>query len=135
MWNIALDGNGNPRLPNTDSCPSPGCRALVTIDDDGKGYTLNQECASCLINSLSTRPHYLDMPVNTVYSMAQASKAIIPKDPGGPSGKRIGVSVGGPSGWALRVGAYVTYRASSGKWLRYALVVLNCKSPYFLRVG
>ena len=62
-----------------------------------------------------------------VYSMAQASKAIIPKDPGGPFGTRIGVSVGGSLNWALRVGAYVTGRVSSSDWLRYSIVVMNCK--------
>jgi hypothetical protein len=62
-----------------------------------------------------------------VYSMAQASKAILPRDVGGPWGKRIGVSVGGSSNWALVVGAYVTGRVSSSDWLRYSLVVLNCE--------
>lgn len=62
--------------------------------------------------------------------MAQASKAIIPKDAGGPYGQRIGVSVGGSLNWALRVGAYVTHRVSSADWLRYSLVVLNCTNVY-----
>ena len=62
---------------------------------------------------------------STVYSMAQASKAILPRDVGGPWGKRIGVSVGGTLGWGLVVGAYVTGRVSSSDWLRYSLVVLN----------
>ena len=43
MWNIALDGNGNPKLPGTNSCGGPGCRALVTVNSDGS-YSLNQEC-------------------------------------------------------------------------------------------
>ena len=60
MWNIALDGNGGPELPGTDSCSGRGCRALVTVNDDGS-YVLNQECAFCLVNSLSTRPRYSDM--------------------------------------------------------------------------
>ncbi|PPR01864.1 hypothetical protein CVT24_001345 [Panaeolus cyanescens] len=102
MWNLALDGSGNPKYPGTNSCGGPGCRALVTINSDGS-YSLNQE----------------------FYSMAQASKAIIPKDPGGPFGQRIGVSVGGSLGWALRVGAYVTQRTSSAEWLQYSIVVLN----------
>jgi len=80
------------------------------------------------VSSILSRQDLIIQICLVVYSMAQASKAIIPKDPGGPSGKRIGVSVGGSSGWALRVGAYVTYRVSSDEWLRYALVVLNCKS-------
>ncbi|KAG6806914.1 hypothetical protein H0H93_002225, partial [Arthromyces matolae] len=57
--------------------------------------------------------------------MAQASKAIYPKDAGGPYGQRIAVSVGGSLSWALRVGAYVTGRVSSTDWLRYSIVVLN----------
>ena len=48
-----------------------------------------------------------------VWAMAQASRAIVPKDPGGPFGQRIGVSVTGNLNWALRVGAYVTGRTSS----------------------
>ncbi|KAJ8693341.1 hypothetical protein PTI98_008345 [Pleurotus ostreatus] len=102
MWNIALDGNGNPKTPGTDSCGGPGCRALVTVNADGS-WSVNQE----------------------FYSMAQASKAIIPRDVGGPFGKRIGVSLGGSQGWALRVGAYVTGRTNPSDWLRYSLVVLN----------
>jgi hypothetical protein len=61
----------------------------------------------------------------TVTSMAHASKAILPKDSGGPWGKRMGVSVNGNIGYELRVGAYVTGRVSSSDWQRYALVVLN----------
>ncbi|KAF9485722.1 glycoside hydrolase [Pholiota conissans] len=102
MWNIAADGNGNPKLPGTNSCGGNGCRPLVTVNSDGS-YSFNQE----------------------FYSMAQASKAIIPKDSGGAYGQRIGVSVGGSLGWALRVGAYVTSRVSSSDWLRYSIVVLN----------
>ncbi|KAL4262899.1 hypothetical protein AB1N83_005602 [Pleurotus pulmonarius] len=62
--------------------------------------------------------------------MAQASKAIIPRDAGGPFGKRIGVSLGGSQGWALRVGAYVTGRTNPSDWLRYSLVVLNCECRF-----
>ncbi|ESK83394.1 glycoside hydrolase family 30 protein [Moniliophthora roreri MCA 2997] len=101
MWNIALDGNGNPMLPGTSSC-HPGCRALVTVNNDGS-YSFNQE----------------------FISMAHVSKATIPKDSGGPSAKRIGVSLSGSLGWALRVGAFVTDRSSSSEWSRYSLVVLN----------
>ncbi|KAJ7119298.1 glycoside hydrolase [Mycena crocata] len=101
MWNIALDGNGNPKLPSTDSCGS-GCRPLVTVNSDGS-YSYNQE----------------------FYAMAQASKAILPKDNGGPWGQRIKVSVAGSLSWALRVGAYATGRASSSDWTRYSLVVMN----------
>ncbi|KIK64378.1 glycoside hydrolase family 30 protein [Collybiopsis luxurians FD-317 M1] len=100
MWNIALDGRGNPELPGSNSC-SGGCRGMVTVN--GGSYSLNQE----------------------FYSMAHASKAIIPKDPGGPFGKRIRLSVSGSLGWSLRVGAYVTHRSKPGDWSRYSLVVMN----------
>lgn len=59
--------------------------------------------------------------------MAQASKAILPRDVGGPWGKRIKVAVGGELNWALRVTAFVTGRTNSSDWLRYSLVVLNCE--------
>ncbi|KAJ7029706.1 glucan endo-1,6-beta-glucosidase [Mycena alexandri] len=102
MFNIALDGNGQPMLPGTNSCGGE-CRELVTVNSDGS-YSYNQE----------------------FYSLAQASKAIIPQDDGGPWGQRIEVSVGGSLNWALRVGAYATGRASSSDWTRYSLVVMNC---------
>ncbi|KJA25337.1 glycoside hydrolase family 30 protein [Hypholoma sublateritium FD-334 SS-4] len=102
MWNIAADGNGNPKLPATDSCGGNGCRPMVTVNSDGT-YTFNQE----------------------FYSMAQASKAIIPKDSGGPYGQRIDVTIGGSLSWALRVSAFVTGRVSSSDSLRYSIVVMN----------
>ncbi|KAI0822335.1 glycoside hydrolase [Trametes gibbosa] len=101
MWNLALDGNGQPMLPGTNSC-SPPCRPVATVNSDGS-WSVNQE----------------------FYAMAQASKAILPRDVGGPSGKRVGVSVGGYQSWALRVTAFVTGRTNSNDWLRYSLVVLN----------
>ncbi|KAG6888229.1 hypothetical protein C0995_009606 [Termitomyces sp. Mi166 len=63
--------------------------------------------------------------IKAFYAMAQASKAVYPKDAGGPFGQRIAVSVEGNLNWALRVGAFVTGRVSSSDWLRYSLVVLN----------
>lgn len=63
--------------------------------------------------------------------MAQASKAIIPKDAGGPFGQRIGVSVGGSTSWGLRVGAYVTKRVSSSDWNRYSIVAMNWFVSFF----
>ncbi|KAI0712025.1 glycoside hydrolase [Earliella scabrosa] len=101
MWALALDGNGNPKLPGTNSCGTP-CRPVVTINNDGS-YSFNEE----------------------FYVMGQASKAILPKDPNGPFGQRIGVTVGGSLGWALRVSAYVTERTNPSDWARYSLVVLN----------
>lgn len=68
--------------------------------------------------------------------MAQASKAILPKDVGGDFGKRIGVSVGGSLDWGLVVGAYVTPRLNPSDWLRYSLVVLNwCVLPLIAGFG
>ncbi|KZT50959.1 glycoside hydrolase family 30 protein [Calocera cornea HHB12733] len=104
FWNLALDGNGNPKLPGASSCNNPGCRGVVTVNDDGS-YTLNQE----------------------YYALAHGSRAIVPKDPGGPFGQRIGVSVGGYLNYELQVGAYKTGRSTSENtdWNRYSLVVLN----------
>ncbi|ELU37959.1 glycoside hydrolase family 30 protein [Rhizoctonia solani AG-1 IA] len=101
-WNFASDESGGPTFPGTDSCKSPACRAIVTVKSDGS-YELNQE----------------------FYSLAQASRAIVPKDPGGPIGQRIGVTVGGNLSWALRVNAFVTKRSNSADWNRYSIVVLN----------
>jgi len=102
MWNLALDGSGNPKLPGTNSCGGPGCRPVITVNNDGS-YSPNQE----------------------FWCMAQASKAIIPRDPGGPFGQRIEVAVNGSMNWALVVGAYVTGRAKASDWKQYSIVVLN----------
>ncbi|KAH6912001.1 glucan endo-1,6-beta-glucosidase [Coprinopsis sp. MPI-PUGE-AT-0042] len=102
MWNLALDSSGNPKLPGTNSCGGSGCGGVVTINKDGT-WSLNQE----------------------FYAMAQASRAIVPREAGGPSARRIGVEVQGDLNWALRVGAYVTYCANPADPLRYSLVVLN----------
>ncbi|KAI5991261.1 glycoside hydrolase family 30 protein [Pisolithus albus] len=101
MWNLALDGNGNPKLPGTSSC-TPPCRGVVQVNSNGT-WSVNQE----------------------FYAMGQASKAILPRDVGGPWGQRIGVSLGGELDWALVVGAYVTKRVSPTDWNRYSIVVLN----------
>ncbi|KAG1839309.1 glycoside hydrolase family 30 protein [Suillus subalutaceus] len=101
MWNLALNGSGQPSLPGTDSCGG-GCRGVVQVNSNGT-WNVNQE----------------------FYSMAQASKAILPCDVGGPWGQRIGVSVGGSLDWALVVGAYKTGRVLSSDLNRYSIVVLN----------
>ncbi|KAF8736263.1 hypothetical protein AX14_000575 [Amanita brunnescens Koide BX004] len=98
MWNLALDGSGNPKLPGTSSCGT-GCRPVVTVNSDG-GYSFNQE----------------------FWSMAQASKAIVPKDLGGPCGQRIGVTVAASLNKTFLVGAYVI---NSTDCNQYSLVVLN----------
>ncbi|KAH6906980.1 glycoside hydrolase superfamily [Coprinopsis sp. MPI-PUGE-AT-0042] len=102
LWNIALDGSSNPKTPGTDSCGGPGCRPLVTVNGDGS-YSLNQD----------------------FYAMAQLSKAVIPRNDGGPFGQRIGLSVGGSKGWALRAVASRTGRTSSTEWIKYTIAVLN----------
>jgi hypothetical protein len=61
----------------------------------------------------------------TDYAMAQASKAILPRDKGGPWGKRAGVTVGGSQSWALRVSAFVTGRTNMADWEKWSIVVLN----------
>ena len=61
--------------------------------------------------------------------MAQASKAIIPTDLGGPFSQCIGVIVNGSSSWALIVGAYVVNRVNPADLKQYSIVVLNCKFP------
>ena len=65
--------------------------------------------------------------------MAQASRAITPKDPGGPWGQRIGVNVAGSDAWTLRVTAFVTKRNNPSDWWRYSIVVLNWYVPITLR--
>ncbi|KAI0369366.1 glycoside hydrolase [Pilatotrama ljubarskyi] len=102
MWNLVLDGNGNPRLPGSDSCPDAPCRPIATVNSDGS-YTLNQE----------------------FYAMAQASKAVLPRDRNGPFGQRISVSVGGNLSGLLLASGFVTGRVSSSDWRRYSLVIMN----------
>jgi len=102
MWNLALDSNGGPKLPGTDSCGGAGCRGVVQINDDGS-WDVNQE----------------------FYALGQAAKAVIPVDPNGPYAQHVDSSVGGDSGWALLVSAYATGRATAGDQTRYSLVVTN----------
>ncbi|KZO96858.1 glycoside hydrolase family 30 protein [Calocera viscosa TUFC12733] len=104
MWAVALDGAGNPKLPGTDSCAAPGCRPIATVNYDGT-YSLNQE----------------------FYSLAQASRAVVPKDSSGPFGQRIGSSINGNLNYELIVSAYKTGRSAAADtdWNRYSLVVLN----------
>ncbi|KAF7970040.1 hypothetical protein HWV62_25350 [Athelia sp. TMB] len=121
MWNLALDGSGGPELPGASSCIG-GCRGVVTVNDNGS-YTF----VAVLISFNWLVDVYLArISVNQeFYAMAQASKAVLPKDAGGPWGQRIDVSIGGGSDWALVVGAYKTERLSPTDWNRYSLVVLN----------
>ncbi|KAG8998335.1 hypothetical protein FRB94_004503 [Tulasnella sp. JGI-2019a] len=100
-WALALDASGDPKLPGTDSCGGAGCRGVVTIANNA--WTVNQE----------------------FYSMAQGSRAILPKDAGGPWGQRISTTVTGSLAAELVVTGYVTKRLASTDWPRYSLVVLN----------
>ncbi|KAI0369367.1 glycoside hydrolase [Pilatotrama ljubarskyi] len=101
MWNLALDGNGNPKLPGTSSCGIP-CRPVVQVNSDGS-FTYHQE----------------------FYAMAQAGKAILPRDVNGPFGQRLHLTIGGERAQGLIATAFVTGRVNPSDWLRYSLVVLN----------
>lgn len=81
MWNLALDGSGDPKLPGTNSCGGPGCRGIVTINSDGS-YELNEECEFPLLRTWMT-PKVTIRVGCADYSMAQASRAILPRDSGG----------------------------------------------------
>ena len=48
LWNLALNAQGQPELPGSNSCNGgvgSACRGVVTINSDGS-YELNQECES-----------------------------------------------------------------------------------------
>ena len=64
-------------------------------------------------------------PIPLDYLLAHSQRAVVPRDPGGPHGKRIKVTLGGSLSWTLRVQAYATGRVSSTDWQRYTIVVLN----------
>jgi len=69
------------------------------------------------------------------YTMAQVSRAITPRDPGGPWGQRIGVNMVGSDAWALRVTAVVTKRNNSSDWWRYIIVGMSQAHPRFVDVN
>ncbi|KAH9849112.1 hypothetical protein C2E23DRAFT_400463 [Lenzites betulinus] len=94
----SIEHNSRSGLPALTAVRLP----VATVNRDGS-WSMNQE----------------------FYAMAQSSKATIPRDAGGPSGKHIGVSVGRSQSWALRITAFVTGRSNANDWLRYSLVVLN----------
>lgn len=66
------------------------------------------------------------MRLVAVYGLAQANKAVLPRDAGGPWGQRIAASVGGKEDWALVVSAYRTKRKNVEDWDRYSLVSTYC---------
>ncbi|KAK2460053.1 hypothetical protein APHAL10511_007930 [Amanita phalloides] len=107
MWNLALDGSGSPMLPGTNSCKDEHrtkntCRPVVAVSKDGS-YSFTQD----------------------FYVMAHTSKAIIPKDPGGPFGQRIGVTIKGSPSITVIASAYVVRGRKSTEPKQYTLVVLN----------
>ncbi|KAJ7500442.1 glycoside hydrolase family 30 protein [Mycena galericulata] len=100
MWNL-ISGEelpGSTSCQGTDGKPN-ACRAVVTLSKNGT-YVLNQE----------------------YYSIAQAARAVIPRDAGGPFGRLIKSTVTPDN---LRVNAYATGRASTADPTRYSLHVLN----------
>ncbi|KAK2460052.1 hypothetical protein APHAL10511_007929 [Amanita phalloides] len=106
MWNLALDGSGNPMLPGTNSCKDEhdknNCRPVVAVSKDGS-YSFTQD----------------------FYAMAHTSKAIIPKDPGGPFGQRIGITIKGSSNITVVASAFVVRGRNSTGPKQYTLIVLN----------
>lgn len=107
-----------PLLPGTSSCGG-GCRGVVTVS--GTSWTVNQECESPRIPSCLPL-NIINIRLSLVYGLAQANKAILPRDAGGPWGQRIGVSVGGSEDWALVVSAFQTKRKNPTDWDRYSIV-------------
>jgi hypothetical protein len=80
--------NATERASHPDSCGgTTGCRAVVTVKTDGT-YELNQECASRRGPLAPSAPPACADACAAVYAMAQASKAIVPKDVGGPFVRR-----------------------------------------------
>jgi hypothetical protein len=108
MWNLALDGSSGPKLNGTKSCEK-GCRGIVTVD--GKSATLSEQ----------------------FLALGMVSKAVIPRDVGGPAARRVKVKLdnrgharvhaGAKSD--LTVSAFVTERTSATEPERVSVVVLN----------
>ncbi|KAJ7753420.1 glycoside hydrolase family 30 protein [Mycena maculata] len=103
VWNL-ISGE---ELPSSTSCGKDkkrnSCRAVVTANANGT-YVLNEE----------------------YYNIAQAARAVIPRDVGGPFGKLIRSTVApGNRTSNLHVNAFATGRAKAGDPTRYSLHVLN----------
>ncbi|KAJ7071787.1 glycoside hydrolase family 30 protein [Mycena belliarum] len=109
VWNLV----SGEELPGSSSCGQNGklnaCRAVVTMNADGT-YVLNQE----------------------YYNIAHAARAVIPRDAGGPFGKRIKSTV---SAHSLRVNAYATARSAASAPTRYSLHVLNTADAREYTIG
>ncbi|KAJ6630379.1 glycoside hydrolase superfamily [Mycena sp. CBHHK59/15] len=105
LWNLI----SGAELPGASSCSGKDgqrnqCRAVVTLDPNNSTYVLNQE----------------------YYNVAQASRAVLPRDAGGAFGKLISSSVApGNRTAGLRVNAYATTRVNKSDPTRYSLHVLN----------
>ncbi|KAJ7490907.1 glycoside hydrolase superfamily [Mycena latifolia] len=104
MWNLV----SGAELPGATSCHGKdgkpnACRAVVDVNANGT-YTLNQE----------------------YYTIAHASRAVVPRDVGGPFGRRIKSTVApGNQTSGLRVNAFATGRVNASAPTRYSLHVLN----------
>jgi hypothetical protein len=78
----------------------------------------------CVLRPVPSGLYLTSIPLD--YLIAHSQRAVVPRDQGGPHGKRIKVTVlGGNLSWTLRVQAYATGRISSTDWQRYTIVVLN----------
>ena len=122
MWNLLVDPQGNPKLPGASSC-GDGCRGVAQVSTDGS-VQLNQECEPSKLYTWFDG-YLTTWNAPTVFAIAHAAKAILPKDVNGPFGRRIGYALNGNSASTLTVGAYVTERAKAGDPSRYSLVVMN----------
>jgi hypothetical protein len=49
FWNLALQADGSPELPGSDSC-NPGCRPVVSIDNNQ--WFLNEECQCYILSTV-----------------------------------------------------------------------------------
>ena len=123
MWNLLVDPQGNPKLPGASSC-GDGCRGVAQVSTDGS-VQLNQECELSKLHIHGSTTILTTRDATTVFAIAHAAKAILPKDVNGPFGRRIDYGLNGNSASALTVGAYVTERAKAGDPSRYSLVVMN----------
>lgn len=141
MWNIALDSSGTIHEP-ANKClfffdTRHHRQPQVTWDQQLWGEWLSCHRPSQQRRDVQLEPgvsvsSYLQpnmcLTVCAVYSMAQASKAIIPKDVGGPWGKRIGQES------AIRLSAYINCLYRCHGW-RFAFLGLGrrrlCHGPGF----
>lgn len=111
---LCLDSSGNRKLPGTNCCGGPGCRPLITVNNNGS-YSYNQRMC---VRFLSTVP-----TVALLFFFFLFPKSIrwprlsSEKDVGGPFGRRI-LAVELLTGhWELKP---MLLGVSSGDWLIYS---------------